>query len=176
MVTEIYWMATKTPGKIGVMPRPRGGEQLDAEVQSLHDADVGTLVSLLSESEVFELELHPEEEACIKYGIEFVNFPIRDRQTPAFDYATLSFLKNLANQLSQGRNIVTHCRMGIGRFALVAAAILVLSGLEPDDAFAAIRQARGCQVPDTEEQRQWVVKFARTHQNIQPTSNLWLSD
>jgi len=174
MVTSVYWIATNTPGKIGVMPRPRGGEQLDDETRFLNIASVHTLVSLLTESESFELELDLEAEECARHEIEFVHFPIRDRQVPALDYATLSFLKTLVDQLSQCRNVVVHCRMGIGRSALIAAAVLVLNGAKPDETFSAISKARGCPVPDTEEQRRWISTFAQTHQNIQPISDLWL--
>ncbi len=55
-----------------------------------------------------------------------------------------------------------HCRMGIGRSALVAASLLVVLGMPATATWARIEQARGCPVPDTPEQRAWVEQLART--------------
>ena len=63
--------------------------------------------------------------------------------------------------LRGGKAVAIHCRAGIGRSALVAACILVRLGVATTDAFRAIGQARHCPVPDTPEQIDWAVKFAR---------------
>jgi hypothetical protein len=44
---------------------------------------------------------------------------------------------------------------GIGRSSLLAAAVLVEDGVDPDEAWDLI-SARGYAVPDTEEQRIWL--------------------
>ena len=56
-----------------------------------------------------------------------------------------------------GHSIGVHCRMGIGRSSLLLAALLVRSGTSPEDAFQLISAARGLPVPDTDEQRQWLL-------------------
>ena len=43
----------------------------------------------------------------------------------------------------------------------MAAAILVEAGETVNDAFTIVEQARGRSVPDTEEQREWVHKYAK---------------
>ena len=57
----------------------------------------------------------------------------------------------------RGINTVIHCRAGIGRTSLVTAGVLLQAGFEPDEAFEHIGKARGMAVPDTDEQRDWVV-------------------
>jgi len=59
------------------------------------------------------------------------------------------------------KNILIHCRMGVGRAAMIAAALLVRRGQSVEEAFAQIAAARGCAVPDTSEQRAWAAKLAR---------------
>lgn len=54
-----------------------------------------------------------------------------------------------------GRTIVVHGRQGIGRASLVLALVLMSLGLDVDVALAAIKTARGLDVPETEEQRRW---------------------
>jgi protein-tyrosine phosphatase len=174
MTTNIYWIDSSASGRIGIMPRPRGGEQLRDEIRALREAGVHTLVSLLTEAESFELELPLEAEECGKHQIEFLAFAIKDRRVPSLDYAVLTFVQDLADRLFRGDSVVIHYRMGVGRASIIAACTLVLSGGQPDAVFKAIREARGCEVPDTSEQRQWVAQFAKTHHSIQPTSDLWL--
>ncbi|MGH7887499.1 MAG: protein-tyrosine phosphatase family protein [Candidatus Binatia bacterium] len=63
--------------------------------------------------------------------------------------------------LTQGKSVAIHCRQGIGRSALIAACLLVVSGITPETAFARIGASRGYAVPETSEQRQWVMQFAQ---------------
>ena len=44
---------------------------------------------------------------------------------------------------------------------MVAACVLLRAGMNVDDAFAEIERARGLAVPDTPQQREWVVTFAQ---------------
>jgi len=94
-------------------------------------------------------------------GIEFLSFPIVDRGVPASQGATLDFVKKLERLVAGGRSVAIHCRQGIGRSALIAACILVLAGINPEIGFRRVSSARGCSVPETTDQRQWVMQFAR---------------
>jgi protein-tyrosine phosphatase len=78
---------------------------------------------------------------------------------PNSSKAALELLQALAKNLTEGKHVAVHCRMGIGRSALVAAGLLVITGYLPSEAFELIEQARGRPVPDTEAQRQWVEDF-----------------
>ncbi len=111
-------------------------------------------VSLLERDEVDDLGLQAEPEICKAHGIEFISFPIADRQTPADHAAALQ----LAGELSKrSEGIAIHCRAGIGRSSLMAAAVLVSAGSDPKQALHLIGEARGLQVPDTDQQRDWVM-------------------
>ena len=48
---------------------------------------------------------------------------------------------------------------GIGRSSVIAACALICSGIEAEEALALIRASRGLIVPDTDDQRDWVVAF-----------------
>ena len=50
-----------------------------------------------------------------------------------------------------------HCRAGNGRAGIVVASVLIKSGMEPNSAFELVSDKRGVEVPDTEEQKQWVI-------------------
>ncbi|MEM7344332.1 MAG: dual specificity protein phosphatase family protein [Chloroflexota bacterium] len=91
--------------------------------------------------------------------IEFISFPINDRQVPASKSDVRQLIDTLWNHLKQEKSIAMHCRMGVGRSALIAACLLVRTNesIDTHRAFESIAQNQGVAVPDTPEQYQWVV-------------------
>jgi len=160
MHSDVFWIDRVGKGIVGIMPRPRGGDWLDRDIQSLAKESVNVLVSLLTADEVAELELQDEEQLCGDCGLCFISFPIPDRGVP-FSVAEAGHTVDLIlEELWAGKAVVVHCRMGIGRSSLIAACLLKSQGIGVDKAFAIIARARGFSVPDTEEQREWVKGFA----------------
>jgi protein-tyrosine phosphatase len=159
MRTAIYWIGGLHEGRLAVLPRPRGGDWLEDEIKSLRLAGVDVLVSLLTQEEATELDLMEEPKWCAAHGIEYLSFPIMDRGVPASGEETLGVVRALKALLSGGKSVAIHCRQGVGRSGLIAACVLSWQGENPDAAFERIAQARGCPVPDTPEQREWVQRF-----------------
>jgi len=143
------------------MPRPRGADWLDGEIEALRLAGVDTVVSLLTDDEIAESDLDDESELCRAKGVEYISLPIPDRAVPSSRKSVQDLVRQLDQYLAGGRSVALHCRSGIGRSTLIAACLLVASGVEPQAAFKRISDARGCAVPDTDEQRQWVSQFAQ---------------
>ncbi len=160
MTKAIYWIESPWPGQLAIVARPRGGEWLVDEVRRWQQAGLDVIVSLLMGNERAELGLAQESELVARQGLQFMSFPIEDRQTPVSLRETRNLIEELAALLSEGKSVGVHCRQGVGRSALIAASLLVYEGLEVETAFARIEAARGCAVPDTVEQRQWVARFA----------------
>ncbi len=160
MRAEIYWVPECRIGQLAVMHKPRGGDWLEDEIRSLRNQRVNAIVSLLTANEVAELGLVDESVYCQDNQIEYISFPIADREVPTSAAATTQLVQNIDSLLRQGKGVAIHCRAGIGRSALIAAFVLVRQGLSTADAFKAIEKARGTPVPDTDEQRDWVVHFS----------------
>jgi hypothetical protein len=156
MFTEIYWIQTEGPGRLAVMPRPRGGDWLEDEIRSLKSLGIQVLVSLLTPEEESTLGLEDEGPSARRLGLEFFSHPIPDRDTPGSAKDTWALARTLAARFEEGKKIAAHCRMGIGRSPLLLACILVLRGVPAGEAWTAIGDARGCIVPDTPEQRDWL--------------------
>ncbi len=138
------------------MARPRGNDWLEDEIISLKNQKVDVLVSLLEKSEIDELNLNLEEEICLSKNLDFINFPINDRDIPEKSEPLEQLIELLATKLTQGNSIVVHCRMGIGRSSIIAAAVLLKFNLKADDVIENICTVRGLQVPDTEQQLEWL--------------------
>jgi protein-tyrosine phosphatase len=141
------------------MPRPRGGDWLVDEIRSWRTAGVDVVVSLLTPDEVASLDLADEERLCAANGIQFVSFPITDRSVPLSKPAVLALAARLAKDLAAGKNIAIHCRQGIGRAALIGASVLIQLGVDSDAAIQHISTARGCPVPETLEQKSWIMSL-----------------
>ena len=53
-------------------------------------------------------------------------------------------------------------RQCIGRATVTTAAVPIQLGVKPGNALTMIEEARGCMVPDTPEQRSWILRFEPT--------------
>ena len=160
MLSKLYWIEGPWKGKLAITPRPRGYEWIEDEILFWKDSDLEVIVSLLTREEMVTLGLEEEENFCSKYGLEFLSFPIVDRDVPESMLKTLNLVKELYAKLSNGKKIAIHCRQGIGRAALIASALLVFSGVDPEKSFVAVSRARGCSVPETSGQKDWIKRFA----------------
>jgi protein-tyrosine phosphatase len=160
MRSEIYWIPTRTAGRLAIMPRPRGGDWLEDEVRSWHAAGIDIVLSLLTPNEVLDMDLAQEEELCKAAGIQFVSFPIPDRGVPASKAPMRKLAVELAKGMAEGKCIAIHCRQGLGRAPLVAMCILIQGGTDLQTALQAAKVARGCPVPETKEQERWLAEFA----------------
>ena len=160
MKTEVYWIKGPWPGRLGIVPRPRGGDWLEDEMRSWQDAGLDVVVSLLTAEEASELGLQQEAALARQAGVELRAFPIPDYGVPSSRADFARFLDSLERALASGKNVGIHCRQGIGRSSLTVAGLLVSAGETPDEAFRRITKARGREVPDTDEQRRWVSQLA----------------
>jgi protein-tyrosine phosphatase len=161
MRTELYWIEGPWPGRLAIMPRPRGGDWLEDEIASWRRVGIDTIVSALTEEESAELDLGREQQLCVEAGIDFIPFPITDRGVPSSTKTMIELVHRLEERLARGRKVAIHYRQGIGRASLLAACVLVVGGVDAATAFERIAATRGCTVPDTSEQREWVMQFAR---------------
>ena len=145
--------------QLGLMARPRGNDWLADEIRGLQMRGVHTLVCLLERSELYELGLAEEAQTCEDQGIQFVYYPIEDISTPKDERSFLKLIQDLEERIGRSEKVVIHCRMGIGRSSVVAAAVLIRKGFPKEAVFDHISAARELSVPDTEEQREWVMRM-----------------
>jgi len=158
----MYVIDAPAPGRLATMARPRGGERLAADMAALREAGVDVLVSALCPDEREVLDLLGDAASARAAGLEFVSFPIVDRDVPSV--AEAAGVARLADRLTDavrlGRFVVTHCWAGIGRSSILAGTVLVRLGLPADEAWQRIRVARGQPVPDNPVQERWLHAFA----------------
>ena len=160
MRKDLYWLSGPWQGNLAMAARPRGGDWLEDDLSGWRREGVDTVLSLLMPEEEKDLDLEQEAGEVKRLGMEFVSFPIPDRQIPKSDAKWAEVLERAASTLSEGKNVVVHCRQGIGRSGLAAACLLVRKGISPGAAVEMVSAARGVHIPETSERRDWIDHYA----------------
>ncbi len=158
-MTQIYWIEDPNPPQLAIVARPRGDEWLRDDLAALKAGGIDVLVSLLEPDEAEELGLAAEGEAARSLGISYISCPIPDRCTPGSPADFRDLVARLASMVREGRRIGAHCRGCIGRSTVLIASVLIALGVGADTALRRIEAARGWPVPDTPEQRAWILAF-----------------
>jgi protein-tyrosine phosphatase len=159
MQTELYRIHVPWPGGLAIALRPRGGDWLNEDIASWQGAGFQTVLSTLTPQEEEDLELTNENAAVEALGLKFRSFPIPDRDVPQSHDAVSVAISGLEHDLRSGKNVLIHCRQGIGRSGLIAGCLLIRSGLAVDEALRILRAVRGVPVPETEEQTRWLRRY-----------------
>jgi protein-tyrosine phosphatase len=163
MNPDLFWIPGPWRGRLAVVARPRGGEWIDDEAAGWRLAGLDAVVSLLENDEAAQLQLAHEREAAESKGIDFISFPIPDRGVPASMPEVISVLKRIVGALENGKNVAVHCRQSVGRSGLMAAGVLISSGIGTEEAIDAVSAARGVAVPETPAQLEWLHHLPSEH-------------
>jgi len=156
MKPKLFWIPGPWRGKLAVASRPRGGDWLEDEIQGWRKTGLDVVVSLLEKDEAAQFELSHEGDVAESQGVRFISFPIPDRGVPGSSREALSLFNTIAAALEQGKNVAVHCRQGIGRSGLIAAGVLLTSGMGVDKALEVVGASRGETIPETPAQLQWI--------------------
>lgn len=158
-MNEVFWIEGSVPVGLAIVLCPYGGGNLADELRAIAQSGIETLVSMLQPKEAEWLGLSEECPLAEQAGMKFLSFPIQDEHVPADLTAFRGFVAGLAERLRAGERIGMHCRGSIGRAPLTAACTLIELGWSAKDALAAIEKARGCPIPDTQEQLRWILNY-----------------
>jgi protein-tyrosine phosphatase len=133
---------------------------LGDETAAWRAAGIDMVVSLLEAEEEAQLVLEGETAAAAASGIDFRAFPIPDRGVPASRESVAELADDIVDALDTGKNVAVHCRQGIGRSGMIVGGVLVAAGEDLARALRTIKESRGLDVPETEEQEQWLREFS----------------
>jgi len=161
-MARIFWISGNPRPPLAIVLCPRGGRDLYDELQAIQRDGVQTLVSLLEEEQVDMLDLAEEGRLASMMGMQFIFHPLPDHSLPPDEAAFREIVSGIANRLRDGEQVGAHCYGSIGRATMVTACALTHLGWKPRDALAAIEKARGCRVPDTDEQERWILNYKTT--------------
>lgn len=155
-MNDVFWIADTG---LAIVLRPRGHDWLENDLQRIRMAGIQTIISMIEPWEARELGLADEGPAVERLGMHFISYPLRDRSVPPHRKAFSEFVSKIGKRLQSGEKIGVHCQGCIGRSTVVAASTLIKLGWTAERALDEVEVARGCSVPDTEEQRDWIMNF-----------------
>ncbi len=135
----------RVDGQLLLTPCP-GTQQvpLPLALDQLRFAGAHGVVTLMTTTELAELDLAHLGRQVEQEGMRWFHLPIEDDQAPdaAFEHAWQLALPQLSALLHDGKHLVIHCQGGSGRTGLVAAALLISLGQPQQEAMAAIKAHR----------------------------------
>ncbi len=158
-VSDVFWIKGSPPASLAIVLCPQGDRRLKDGLLDIKRSGVDTLVSLLETKEAAWLGLANEGVLAKVAGMQFLSYPIPDVHVPPDISTFRPFVTGLAARLRAGERIGMHCRGSIGRAPLTAACTLIHMGWTAMAALVAIEEARGCMIPDTEEQMRWILDY-----------------
>jgi protein-tyrosine phosphatase len=156
---DIYWIRHEEHPRLAIVARPRADDRLEDDLGNLKRGGIEILVSLLMPEEAVEYGLAREGEIAKRLGIQFISYPVTDSTTPTDAESFRLLITQLADAMRADKHVGVHCRGCIGRSAVMTAAVLIDIGFQAAEALALIEDARGCPVPETREQRNWILQF-----------------
>ncbi len=160
MPSEFYQVSGPWSGKLWIGARPRGGDWAEDEIRRWRSKGASAVISLLTPDEERDLDLQSEASIARDQGMAFLSIPVGDRDIPTSETDFAHAVEWLDEALAAGEIVVVHCRQGIGRSGMAAACVLILNGADPSVAIAQVSSARGLAVPETEAQREWIMRYA----------------
>ena len=155
----MYWIQDLTPPQLAIVPRPRGDDWLADDLAALRADGIDILVSFLEDFEAAELGLSEEWKLAEQAGMEFISYPIPDRNLPENFSSFRELVNRLADAVRAGKKVGAHCRGCIGRSTLLIASVMIALGVDSETALHHIERARGLVVPDTMEQQRWILNL-----------------
>lgn len=136
---------TFCPGKHDYFAHTGAWERdLGIDLDAIASWGAKLVLTLVEPTELKALKVPQLGHEIRRRGIAWFHLPIADYSIPtqAFEqqWATQGF--EIRESLRHGRDVLVHCKGGLGRAGMIAARLLVELGMEPDEAIHSVRRAR----------------------------------
>jgi protein-tyrosine phosphatase len=132
-------------GKLIFTPCPgtKGTSLVDA-LAALKQAGAHGVISLMPQAELDVNDASQIAEQCKALGLAWYHLPVADEQVPLedFDRKWREAKTPILEQLKAGSSLAIHCKGGSGRTGLIAARILIETGISREAAIAQVRTLR----------------------------------
>ena len=117
---------------------------LNLDFDVIKDWGAAAVVTLVEPQELTLLRVERLGEEAIRRGMRWFHLPVADASTPGAEFERRWELDgaDIRTLLRDGRDVVLHCRGGLGRAGTIGARLLVELGMEPAEAIRQVRAVR----------------------------------
>lgn len=128
---------------------------LSLDLDAIRDWGAAAIVTLVEPSELALLRVNRLGEEVLRRGMLWFHLPIADVSTPDEEFERQWDVAGdeLRTLLRSGRDVLVHCKGGLGRAGTIGARLLVELGMEPATAIRQIRAARPGAIETPEQER-----------------------
>jgi ADP-ribosyl-[dinitrogen reductase] hydrolase len=131
---------------------------LGLDLDAIRDWGAAAVVTLVEAKELALLGVERLEEEVLRRRMLWFHLPIVDVSIPAeaFERRWVVAGDQLRTLLRSGRDVLVHCRGGLGRAGTIGARLLIELGMEPAIAIREVRAVRPGAI-ETREQEKYVL-------------------
>lgn len=128
---------------------------LSLDLDAIRAWGAAAVVTLLEAKELVILRVEHIGEEVRRRGMLWFHLPIVDVSTPDDDFERRweAAGEELRTLLRNGRNVLIHCRGGLGRAGTIGARLLIELGMEPATAIRQVRAVRPGAIETTEQEK-----------------------
>lgn len=137
---------------------------LDLDFKRLKSYNISAIVCCLNDAELSYLgapwKLYSEKAKC--YGLEVFRLPIIEGSCPQSIIEVDKLMDKMVTTAKEGKNMLCHCRGGIGRAGLIACCYLLKCGYtkKPSDAIKIVRAQRSPHAIETRKQEDFITNYS----------------
>jgi ADP-ribosyl-[dinitrogen reductase] hydrolase len=137
---------------------------LSLDLDAIRDWGAAAVVTLVEQNELVTLRVERLGEEVLRRKMLWFHFPIIDVSTPdeGFERQWEAAGNELRTLLRSGRDVLVHCRGGLGRAGTIGARLLIELGMEPATAIRQVRAARPGAIETNEQERYVMGVHTRT--------------
>lgn len=138
---------------------------LSLDLDAICEWGAAAVVTLVEKKELTLLRVEHLGEEVVRRKMLWFHLPIVDVSTPdeGFEEQWRVAGNELRALLRSGRDVLVHCRGGLGRAGTIGARLLIESGMEPAAAINQVRAVRPGAI-ETREQERYVLGICATPQ------------
>jgi ADP-ribosyl-[dinitrogen reductase] hydrolase len=131
---------------------------LSIDLDAVRDWGAAAVVTLIEPNEILLLRVEHLGEEVRRRRMSWFHLPIADVSTPdeGFERNWILAGDALRTLLRDGRDVLVHCRGGLGRAGTIAARLLIELGMKPAIAISRVRAARPGAI-ETREQEKYLL-------------------
>ena len=141
---------------------------LEVDLNAIQHWGADLVLTLVEPKELVELKVPQLGQKVQNYGMKWRHLPIADYSVPDknFEEQWQIHGPEIRNLLCNGKNVLIHCKGGLGRAGMIAARLLVELGMMPEEAITLVRRKRKGAI-ETHEQLTLVQRTQHITQEVE---------